>query len=234
MKVVAYYRVSTKKQGQSGLGLEGQQEAVESFARQHGGKIITTYTEVETGTGKRERPALQQAVAHAKLAKATLLVAKLDRLARNVAFTSTLMESGVEFIACDNPHANKLTIHILAAVAESEAESISQRTKAALQAAKQRGQKLGSARPGHWDGREDRRLAGAKAGTEAAAKSRRKSTRDAYRFLFPSILEMRDGEGRTYQQIADRLNDDGHTTTRGKPWTATAALRVYRMAKDEA
>ena len=153
-KIVAYYRVSTKRQGESGLGLEGQQVAVAAFAKQHGASIIASYIEVESGK-RSDRPVLAQALGHARLAKATLVVAKLDRLARNVAFLSALMESGVDFVACDNEHANRLTIHILAAVAEAEAKAISERTKTALAAAKRRGVKLGSARPGHWKGREE-------------------------------------------------------------------------------
>jgi DNA invertase Pin-like site-specific DNA recombinase len=145
-KIVAYYRVSTKKQGKSGLGLEGQQTTVAEYVRQHAGNLIAEYVEVETGKSK-DRPELLKAIAHAKRSKATLVVAKLDRLARNVAFTSALMESSIDFVACDNPHANRFTIHILAAVAEHEAEQISQRTKAALAAAKRRGVKLGSAPP---------------------------------------------------------------------------------------
>ena len=156
MKIIAYYRVSTRRQGESGLGLDGQKSAVETFAKQHAASIIGSYVEVESGK-KSDRPVLAQALGHARLAKATLVVAKLDRLARNVAFLSALMESGVDFKACDNEHANRLTIHILAAVAEAEAKAISERTKTALAAAKRRGVKLGSARPGHWKGREDRR-----------------------------------------------------------------------------
>jgi DNA invertase Pin-like site-specific DNA recombinase len=133
-------------------------------------EIMAEYREVEAGK-RKERPELANAVAHCRRAKATLVVAKLDRLARNVGFTSALMESKVDFVCCDNPHANKLTIHILAAVAEHEAEAISERTKAALAAAKARGVKLGSARPGHWDGREDRRLAGVKAPAKAAGEA---------------------------------------------------------------
>src|SRR5262249_48527688 len=169
-KIIAYFRVSTKRQGASGLGLEGQQAALEAYARQTGGRIVAEYVEVESGK-IADRPELARAIAHARRNKAVLVVAKLDRLARNVAFTSSLMRAGVDFICCDNPNANKLTIHILAAVAEDEAERISARTKAALAAAKKRGIKLGSARPGHWNGREDRRLAGARKGSKSAGQS---------------------------------------------------------------
>lgn len=223
-KIIAYYRVSTKKQGQSGLGLEGQQAAVEAFANQENAKILQAYTEVETGK-RADRPALAQAIGHAKLAKAQLVVAKLDRLARNVAFLSSLMESGVDFVACDNPHANRLTIHILSAVAEDEAHRISQRTKAALAAAKRRGVKLGSARPGHWNGRER----GWQQATKAAAKRRSEQARDAYAFLVPLMIELRES-GESFQAIADRLNADGHMTTRGKPWTGTQVWRVLKRA----
>src|SRR5262245_41996714 len=156
MRLIAYFRVSTRKQGQSGLGLEGQAEAVDSFQKQHNATIVANYKEVESGK-RKDRPELLKAIAHAKRSKAVLVVAKLDRLSRNVAFLSALMESKVQFVCCDNPHATPLTIHILAAVAEDEAKRISDRTRAALAAAKMRGTLLGSARPGHWSGREDRR-----------------------------------------------------------------------------
>jgi len=140
---VAYLRVSTVRQGESGLGLEAQRAAVEAFARQHGGTIVASYVEVETGK-RSDRPELAKALCVARKAKATLLIAKLDRLARNVAFIANLMDAGVEFLACDQPFASRLTLHILAAVAEDEARRISERTKAALQAAKARGRKLGN------------------------------------------------------------------------------------------
>ena len=126
--MIAYYRVSTKQQQRSGLELEGQKAAVTEYAQRQDAELLSEYTEVETGK-RADRPELAKAIAHSKRARATLVVAKLDRLARNVAFTSALLESGVEFIACDNPHANRLTIHILAAVAEDEARRISERTK---------------------------------------------------------------------------------------------------------
>lgn len=146
-KLVAYYRVSTKGQGDSGLGLEGQIAAVEAFARSRGAEIVRAYTEVETGKWA-DRPELIKALAHARRTRDTLVIAKLDRLGRNVAFTANLMDAGVDFLACDNPHANRLTIHILAAVAEDEAKRIGERTKAALAAYKARGGVLGAARPG--------------------------------------------------------------------------------------
>src|SRR5262245_45966343 len=133
--IVGYLRVSTKGQGESGLGIEAQKTAIEGYARQTGTSIVAFYTEVETGK-LADRPELAKALAHSRRSKARLVVAKLDRLARNVAFTSALMRSGADFVCCDNPHANKLTIHLLAAVAEHEAETISQRTKAALAAYK--------------------------------------------------------------------------------------------------
>lgn len=143
LSFIAYLRVSTARQGESGLGLEAQEAAVRAFARQQGGAISATYIEVESGR-RSDRPELAKALGAARKAKATLLIAKLDRLARNVAFIATMMDAGVDFVACDQPFASRLTLHILAAVAEDEARRISERTKAALAAAKARGIKLGS------------------------------------------------------------------------------------------
>ena len=223
-RIVAYYRVSTKRQGKSGLGLEGQQAALADYAQKNGGQLIGQYMEVETGKSK-SRPELLKAIGHAKRSKAQLVVAKLDRLARNVAFTSALMETKVDFVACDNPHANKFTIHILAAVAEHEADQISQRTKAALAAAKRRGVKLGSSRPGHWEGREKQRQAGLKRAREAAAEAKSKAFKDFYGDLHPAVAEMRS-EGKSLQAIADELNSQGQTTRNGKPWNRMQVSRV--------
>src|ERR1700687_402779 len=140
---VAYYRVSTARQGASGLGLEAQRAVVDQYFNGSDGKVIAEFTEVETGT-RTDRPQLVEALKACELYGAKLIIAKLDRLARNVAFISNLMDSSVEFVAVDFPQANRLTIHILAAVAEREREMISQRTKAALAAAKARGTKLGN------------------------------------------------------------------------------------------
>ena len=141
-RFVAYYRVSTDRQGRSGLGLEAQREAVRHYLASVGGVLAAEHTEVETGK-RSDRPELQRALAVCRRPKAKLLIAKLDRLSRNVAFIAALMDGNTEFVACDNPHATRLTLHILAAVAEHEREAISQRTKAALQAAKARGTRLG-------------------------------------------------------------------------------------------
>jgi DNA invertase Pin-like site-specific DNA recombinase len=145
-RFVAYYRVSTDRQGRSGLGLEAQQKAVMDYLNGGAWELVGGFVEVESGN-KADRPELARAVDACRKHKARLVIAKLDRLSRNLAFVATLMESGVEFVAVDNPHANKLTIHILAAVAEHEREAISERTKAALAAAKARGRRLGTPGP---------------------------------------------------------------------------------------
>src|SRR5712671_6423852 len=142
---VAYFRVSTDKQGASGLGLEAQREAVARYVAGAAGVIVAEFQEIESGK-RNDRPQIAAALAACRLRRATLIIAKLDRLARNVHFISSLMESGVEFVAVDFPQANRLTVHILAAVAEHEATMISARTKAALAAAKARGVKLGGQR----------------------------------------------------------------------------------------
>src|SRR6516162_526697 len=140
-RFISYY--PTERQGASGLGLEAQREAVSRHIAGARGVIVAEFQEVESGK-KNDRPQIAAALAACRLRRATLIIAKLDRLARNVFFISSLMESGVDFVACDNPHATRLTIHILAAVAEHEREMIPQRTIAALAAAKARGVKLGN------------------------------------------------------------------------------------------
>lgn len=226
MKIVAYYRVSTKQQGESGLGLEGQKTSVLGYAQQTSAYIVREYVEVESGRNS-DRMELAKALAHAKRSKAKLVVAKLDRLARNVAFLSALMESSVDFVAVDNPHANRLTIHILAAVAEDEARRISERTKVALAAAKARGTKLGSARPGHWDGREQVRQAAIQKAVKVASKVRTKDTDDAYRDLAPMMRKLRDA-GNSLQTIANTLNVEGYETRRGMAWNPMQVRRVLQ------
>jgi DNA invertase Pin-like site-specific DNA recombinase len=230
MNLIAYYRVSTKQQGQSGLGLDAQKTAVEAYAKAIGATIHATYTEVESGK-RADRPKLTAAIAHARRSKAKLIIAKLDRLARNVAFLSALMDSGCDFVACDNPNANRLTIHILAAVAENEALAISARTKAALAAAKARGTVLGSNRPGHWKGHEDARLEGAKKGNAASAEVRRAHALAAVADLAPTMKELRN-EGKSFAAIAEHMNATGQQTTRGSKWTPTAVKRVLDRANE--
>jgi DNA invertase Pin-like site-specific DNA recombinase len=223
MKIIAYFRVSTIKQGRSGLGLEGQQAAVEEFARRTGARTIASYTEVESGK-RADRPELAKALAHARRSKATLVVAKLDRLARNLAFLAALMESGADFIAADNPNANRLTVHILAAVAEDEARRISERTKAALAAYKARGGQLGATRPQCRNLTAEARQKGA----EAAGQTVRARAAEAYEDLRGVLVAMR-GAGATLQAVADRLNTDGHCTRHGKLWSRVAVLRACRQ-----
>jgi DNA invertase Pin-like site-specific DNA recombinase len=221
-KLIAYYRVSTKKQGVSGLGLEAQESSVQDYAARSRGQILQSYKEVESGKNS-ERPALAKAITQAKLTKSTLVIAKLDRLARNLHFVSALMESGVDFVCCDIPDANRLTIHILAAVAEAESKAISDRTKAALAAAKKRGVKLGANRKNTFNAL--RRAEGWKKGTKVAAKVRTSRTKEAYEGIMPDIHELRH-LGSSYREIARWLNDRHYTTSTGKPWSSTAVLRV--------
>jgi DNA invertase Pin-like site-specific DNA recombinase len=142
-KLVAYERVSTARQGKSGLGLEAQRKAIEDYAATKGGTILARFTEVESGR-KNDRPELEKALQLARITGATLVIAKLDRLSRNAAFLLTLRDAGVSFVACDMPEANDLTVGIMALVAQQEREAISRRTKEALAAAKARGVKLGN------------------------------------------------------------------------------------------
>jgi DNA invertase Pin-like site-specific DNA recombinase len=141
-RIVAYYRVSTDRQGRSGLGLEAQQEAVRTYLNGGNWKLVGEFVEIESGK-RADRPKLSEALRICRLQRATLVIAKLDRLSRNAHFLLGLQEAGVDFVAADSPHANRLTVHILAAVAEDEAKRIAERTKAALAAAKARGTKLG-------------------------------------------------------------------------------------------
>ena len=179
----------------------------------------------EVESGKRsDRPELAKAIADAKRSRARRSsIAKLDRLTRNVAFLANLMESGVDFVACDNPQANRLTIHILAAVAENEALMISLRTKAALAAYKARGGLLGAARP------DCRRLTieAAIKGRQAASATIRAKARAAYEDLAPTIAEMK-AAGRSLRDIARSLNSEGHTTRSGKPWNPVQVGRVLK------
>jgi DNA invertase Pin-like site-specific DNA recombinase len=214
-KFVAYYRVSTQRQGRSGLGLEAQQTAVRDYLNGGDWRLVAEVMEVESGK-RSDRPKLAEVLKLCRLHGATLIIAKLDRLARNVVFISNLMESGVEFHAVDFPQANRLTVHILAAVAEHEAKMISERTKVALAAAKRRGVKLGGYR-GATMTKAMRRAA-----TEAVAK--RVDARAAD--LAPTIAEIQTAGATSLRAIAAGLNERSISTARGGRWTAVQVSRV--------
>ena len=229
-KFVAYFRVSTRQQEVSGLGLEAQRASVTRYVEAVGGTLVAPpFTEIEYGT-HNERPELAKAIARAKRLKATLLVARLDRLSRNVAFIAALMDSKTDFVACDNPTATPLTVHILAAVAEEEAKAISIRTKCALQAAKSRGTLLGSSRPGHWDTREDRRAAGQKEATKRAALIKRKQYEEQAGEVLP-LVEALAGKGYSLTRIQKHMEENEILTPTGGPWYPMLISRLLNRAK---
>lgn len=208
---VPYYRVSTERQGQSGLGLEAQQKAVIDFAKANGFLLVHEYTEIESGK-RSQRPILQQALAYCRQHKVMLLIAKLDRLGRNVAFISALMESEVDFIAVDNPSANKLIVHIMAAFAEHERDLISQRTKDALQMAKKRGVKLGEY------------------GKNVLAKRNKKASKDFAKKMKPVIKTIEKEGYSTIREITLRLNElKIKTYTESGKWHINT---VHRLLKE--
>ncbi|GAA5438121.1 MULTISPECIES: recombinase family protein [Deinococcus] len=209
---IAYYRVSTAKQGQSGLGLESQRAIITALAHARHLTITAHFTEIESGR-KKNRAQLEAALDHARRSNAILLIAKLDRLARNVAFTSALMEAGVDFIAADIPDANRMTLHVMAALAEQEAQLISERTRAALAARKARGLTLG--RPENLT--PEARALGPQVQREAA----RVATQQAA--AFAAVLRER---GDTLQAIATRLNHTGFRTRHGSLWSPTQVKRI--------
>jgi DNA invertase Pin-like site-specific DNA recombinase len=218
-KFISYLRVSTAKQGASGLGLEAQRKAVEDYLNGGRWKLIAECVEVESGK-KSDRPKLAEALRLCRLHGATLIVAKLDRLARNVAFLSNLMEAGVEFVAVDFPTANRLTVHILAAVAEHEAAMISRRTKDALAAAKARGVKLG----GH------RGNVPPKIAAERSLKARQATAEARAADLEPIITELKAEGVASLNAMARALTEKGVPTARGgSNWTPMQVSRVLAL-----
>ena len=219
-KFVAYERVSTARQGRSGLGLEAQRKAIDDFAASKGADVLARFTEVESGR-KNERPELAKALTLAKLTGATLVIAKLDRLSRNAAFLLTLRDSGVRFLACDMPEANDLTVGIMALVAQQEREAISRRTKEALAAAKARGVKLGNP-----NGAEALRRAG-KGGVALRATVSRNADEFAHG-LAPVVADLQQKRVTTLRGMAEALNERGMLTRRGGRWQVSNVRNLLR------
>jgi DNA invertase Pin-like site-specific DNA recombinase len=222
-KWVGYCRVSTDRQGRSGLGLDAQRQAILRYIGRSGGVLVAEYIEVESGKVD-DRPKLREALEACRRYGARLIIAKLDRLSRDVAFIANMMRSNADFIVCDLPEANKLTLHIMAAVAESEREMISRRTREALAAAKTRGVKLG--KPENLSARaagEGRKL-GMQARIEKAERFAQERYEDIRRLQV---------DGLSLNAIARRFNDEGVLTARGKAggWTATAVRNVVMRAE---
>lgn len=216
-RFVSYLRVSTDKQGKSGLGIEAQRHQVEAHLKSVSGELVTEVVEVESGK-RNDRPKLQEAIALSKAYNATLLIAKLDRLGRNAHFLLGLKEAGIKFVAADNPSANNLTIGILSLIAEHEREAISDRVKRALAAAKARGTKLGGYRG--YNGNADD-LAKARTARTTNANQRAKD----YELLFNRLNP--DGSI-SLKDMAALLNMEAVPTPSGKGvWQGVQVKRIY-------
>jgi len=212
---VAYLRVSTKSQRLDGLGMVGQEQVVADYVARQGGTLVGVFKEVESGAKTdQERPALSDALALAKKMKATLIVAKLDRLSRNAEFLLRLQNSNISFVCCDCPNVDKFTVGILALVAQRERELISERTKAALQAAKRQGKVLGTRNPDLQVHRMN----------EACRKARASFVTR----LTPVISEIRESGVKTLQGIADCLNRRGIRSRLGRQWHPSTVRRICR------
>ena len=224
-RYISYLRVSTDRQGRSGLGIEAQRKAVGDYLNGGRWTLVSEFIEVETGTRKGERPKLQEALAACRIYGAQLVIAKLDRLARNVAFISNLMESGVDFTAVDFPQANRLTVHILAAVAEHEAEAISRRTKEALAAAKARGVRIGGDRGNLHRVRD--------LGRTRAIIARKTTARQRATDLKPVIDEVRASGVESLGGIARALEERRIRTAQGKDrWSPQQVSRVLQQMEN--
>ncbi|MBP9792624.1 MAG: recombinase family protein [Flavobacterium sp.] len=216
-KYIAYYRVSRKEQGISGLGLSAQKSSVEKYVSSQEGIILNAYTEIETGTNKRQRVEIHKAIQQAKSENAVLIIAKLDRLARNVSFVSSLMDAGIEFLAVDMPSANNFTIHIFSALAEQEAKLISSRTTQALSELKKKGVKLGNPK----NLTNDARKKGVQTVKENAFNN--DQNRQAQ-----SVITSCKEKGMSYRQIAEYLNQLNFKTRYGNQFMAPTVHQLHR------
>ncbi|WP_313010932.1 recombinase family protein [Brevundimonas sp.] len=229
-KFVTYYRVSRASQGIEGLGMEAQKRAVDAYLNGGQWEVVASFEEVESG-GKDDRPEMFKAIAMCKATGAKLLIAKLDRLSRDVHFLSGLEKAGVEFVACDMPTANRFTVHIMAAVAQQEREAISSRTKAALGSIKARiaseGQHVSK------KGNVITRLGSSRGIPETmreAATAVRVAKADQHAAkVKPTIEKLRAG-GMTLQEVADHLNALGVPTARGAKWSPMTVARAEKRA----
>ena len=223
-RYVAYYRVSTGRQRLSGLGLDAQREAAHAYIASNPGRLVAEYSEALSGR-KNDRPKLDAAIRTCRLFRATLVIARLDRLSRNLEMISRLMESGLEFVAVDFPHANRFTIHILAAVAEYESNLNSERMKVVLAAAKARGALLG---------RQRRNVTRAfPPGSNSASNRVRQARADARaRDLAPIVWRL-IAEGRSYREIANELNIRRIPSPNRRGWYANAIFRIVQSTADE-
>ncbi len=221
-KYVAYYRVSTEKQGRSGLGLEAQEKAVQEYLNGGGWKILASFKEVESGKHD-DRPELIKALAYCRSTGATLLVAKLDRLSRDAHFLLGLQKASVPFVAADMPQATELTVGIMALVAQEERKAISARTKAALAAAKARGVKLGT---------DNLTAEGSLKGQQASRKVRSAKS-DQFAAVTLPIIEELLTEYPSLNKVAEQLNSRGILTARGNTgsWTAAAVSRIIQRTQ---
>lgn len=217
-RFIAYYRVSTRGQAASGLGLDAQRASCEALVAQRGGLIAEMFTETESGK-RDDRPKLRKALQLCRLTGSTLIIAKLDRLSRNAAFLLTLRDSGARFIAADMPDACELTVGILALVAQQERQAISSRTKAALQAAKARGQVLGNP-----NGAASLRRA--QKGNEAALRAARCEADRFAELLRETVVELQQAGVTTLGGIVSSLNAGGILTPRGSRWTRAGVSRL--------
>lgn len=220
-KYVAYLRVSTQKQGYSGLGLEAQREIIHNYLRDT--TPISEYVEVESGR-KSDRPKLKEALSQCRKESATLIVAKLDRLARSVSFLSNLLESDVEIIFCDFPQANKMVLHIISAISQYEAELIAARTKAALQAKKARGEKLGN--PEHLMDKHEQAIAKSNQTNSDKAKNNPNNKRAV------AFLKVMISQDKSLQEMTNILNNEGFVTAQGcrfVPATVKRLIKRYNL-----
>lgn len=218
-KYVAYYRVSTQRQGKSGLGLEAQEAAVMDYLGDKADNLVASFTEVESGK-IADRPKLSEALAACRLHQARLIIAKLDRLSRDAHFLLGLKKSGVSFVAADMPEANEMVVGIMAVVAENERQMISQRTKAALRAAKERGVTLGKPENFSNEGRAKGRVNSLI--TRQSQANQRKAD------IMPVIQQAQEAGCHSLCAIADFLNSQGIPTAQGKRWSHKQISRLMK------